>query len=737
MGRKPNPIILQYFDRGPKLEDASNRYQHSCKQCGEQFPKGRIDSLTNHLTKKCSAISLDERREVLLRLHNVGPAADSRAGATTTVQNGGNVTLPFSPSRQFDRLNVLAEASRQVGATNEPNRSGGYTTQPNGEGVVVDPALQNALQEEDFFNNQDYYTSRPGKSCLLSSLESGTRPARLWDAILQHLLWIVCTLQCWQINMLISHHTGNFPGTTAASLPSFTRSTDLLSIAVSANETLANVMPSDFGPGNDQDTTNFLSGINHYALGITPNPIFADSSITWPNPSQAPTHETLVDLSSEQKQNGEQRAASFPRPIAINPNSTTPGTALMPDFGLSGKPVQKSNVRKRFDPDRRKEVQKLRKIGACIRCRTLKKPCSDTTPCFTCQSIEGPRLWKEPCTRARLADSFSLYTVGLLGTLAYRDVSQVKATLQVATSTGNLEVSHFDDFHIKLNVASVQGQRVPAASMNGYSTPQHVVLVDRESNDFPKKLEDYLEALAPALFDQEQSHFMKVTLKLAAELSTSKQDLLLGRTLDLWTATQALSDLHLGWKIVTVQESASDSFRRPIDESNNPHSHALISGQLRGAIEKRAEQLSKFVMSKLEKRFIEPHKNNQFETFLIAIILLNCTERITWLFRTWDNEQSAARWPLEKGPDTYTTQGDGFSDVLHMLLRVRTLIPRTTSRPDNGILRTADKDSDKTATKWFEALSLTEQFLQSCLAAQFDATDSRSLDGKYFAKVLN
>jgi hypothetical protein len=188
MGRKPNPIILQYFDRGPKLEDASNRYQHSCKQCGEQFPKGRIDSLTNHLTKKCSAISLDERREVLLRLHNVGPAADSRAGATTTVQNGGNVTLPFSPSRQFDRLNVLAEASRQVGATNEPSRSGGYTTQPNGEGVVVDPALQNALQEEDFFNNQDYYTSRPGKSCLLSSLESGTRPVRLWDAILQHLL---------------------------------------------------------------------------------------------------------------------------------------------------------------------------------------------------------------------------------------------------------------------------------------------------------------------------------------------------------------------------------------------------------------------------------------------------------------------------------------------------------------------------------------------------------------------
>ena len=162
MGRKPNPIILQYFDRGPKLEDASNRYQHSCKQCGEQFPKGRIDSLINHLTKKCTAITLDERREVLLRLHNV-PSADPPVGATTP-QNGGNINLPFSPSRQFDRLNVLAEASRQVGATNDPNRLGAYTTQANGEGLVVDPALQNALQEEDFFSNQDYYTTKPSKS---------------------------------------------------------------------------------------------------------------------------------------------------------------------------------------------------------------------------------------------------------------------------------------------------------------------------------------------------------------------------------------------------------------------------------------------------------------------------------------------------------------------------------------------------------------------------------------------
>jgi hypothetical protein len=531
--------------------------------------------------------------------------------------------------------------------------------------------------------------------------------------------------------------TGSFPATTAASLPpTFARSTDLLSIAASANETLANVMPSDFGPANDQDPANFLSGINQYALGITQNAMFADSSIAWSTPAQAPTQDSFVELSPDQKQNGEQRTALFPRPIAINPNTQTPAPGLMSNFGSSSKPVQKSNVRKAFDPERKKEVQRLRQIGACIRCRTLKKPCSKETPCLTCQSVEGPRLWKEPCTRARLADSFSLYTAGLLSTLAHQDVSQVKTTLRFDTSSDSLELSHFDDFHIKITHSALQGQRTAAAIMNGYSTTMPVMLVDRESSDFPKKLEEYLEAVAPTLFDGEQFHFMKVTLKLAAELSASKQDHLLGKTLDLWTATQILSDIHLGWKITIVRESASNTYRAPVDESNGPHSHALISGQLRGAIEKRAEHLSKSVMKQLENRLKEPHKNNQFETFLIAIILLNCAERISWLFQTWNNEQSAARWPLDKGPGTYTSQGDGFSDVLHMLLKVRTLIPRTTSRPDDGILCAMEKDSDETATKWFESVGITKHFLEQRLAAQFNPADSRSLDGKYFAKVL-
>lgn len=146
MGRKPNQLILEFFVRGQKLEDASNRYQHTCKACGEMFPKGRIDSLTNHLVKKCQAIPLRDRQRVLLRLHelpDLSEAEQSKDPNLAAAVKGKNSDLPFT-RQNFDGLNVLAEASRQVGASDQSKRGPGYTQSVTvgGKTVVVDPALE-------------------------------------------------------------------------------------------------------------------------------------------------------------------------------------------------------------------------------------------------------------------------------------------------------------------------------------------------------------------------------------------------------------------------------------------------------------------------------------------------------------------------------------------------------------------------------------------------------------------
>jgi hypothetical protein len=147
MGRKPNQLILEFFNRGPKLEDASNRYQHTCKACGEKFPKGRIDSLTNHLVKKCQAIPLRDRQRVLLRLHELPDLADHDANQDSNpsgVNAGRTVDLPYGTRPPYNGLNVLAEASRRVGAGDQNKRGPGYaqSVTVGGKTVVVDPALE-------------------------------------------------------------------------------------------------------------------------------------------------------------------------------------------------------------------------------------------------------------------------------------------------------------------------------------------------------------------------------------------------------------------------------------------------------------------------------------------------------------------------------------------------------------------------------------------------------------------
>lgn len=137
MGRRPNPLILEFFERGAKLNDNSNRYHHRCKACGEDFPKGRIDSLTNHLTKKCPAISEADRINACLSLHginsasgrpkydgllhsgpNMGPDIDRGIGShpVLSIDQALGQAQNQNQNQIWTPLETLAEVSRQIEA---------------------------------------------------------------------------------------------------------------------------------------------------------------------------------------------------------------------------------------------------------------------------------------------------------------------------------------------------------------------------------------------------------------------------------------------------------------------------------------------------------------------------------------------------------------------------------------------------------------------------------------------
>lgn len=148
MGRKPNPVISKYFRRGDKLGDASNRYQYTCKKCGERFPKGRIEGLQNHVTKRCALLSLKEKSDLALEIHNHGIAALAAATAAKIEPKTGKrkrTTLPGSAPQQqnFNRLNVLADV---VSKQNSHSRC---SVVGDGQSMVLDPGLT----DEDFSNS--------------------------------------------------------------------------------------------------------------------------------------------------------------------------------------------------------------------------------------------------------------------------------------------------------------------------------------------------------------------------------------------------------------------------------------------------------------------------------------------------------------------------------------------------------------------------------------------------------
>lgn len=106
-------MILQHFERGAKLNDSSNRYEHTCKGCGEKFPKGRIDSLTAHILKKCVAMRDQDRQKAAMEFNHMNEMSHRAHAHGDVAMRGRAVGLPLV-NDNWSALETLAEVSRQI-----------------------------------------------------------------------------------------------------------------------------------------------------------------------------------------------------------------------------------------------------------------------------------------------------------------------------------------------------------------------------------------------------------------------------------------------------------------------------------------------------------------------------------------------------------------------------------------------------------------------------------------------
>ncbi|KAJ4354452.1 uncharacterized protein N0V89_006189 [Didymosphaeria variabile] len=773
MGRRPNQLILEFFERGPKLEDASNRYQHTCKSCGEKFPKGRIDSLTNHLVKKCPALPLRDRQRALLQIHELPDLPALTQPTTSPMHAGQAMNLPFAPSKQgLSALETLAEVSRQhlnlSGKRVAPKQRQDPPAQQ--QQPQRHQAQQHVQQQHPHSHVGNIHDHHQG--LFEEYLVHDDRPESDLGALSQGMDMpnAPALPSIYQFNGPLHHSPTSSPHMGGVSMScSAPMAQSMVPSLVMAASAANELLPLNSGLTLEPELN--MNMTNH---GMS---VFPLQSRQWHN-----SIDPLLPEEADAKQHvimdeNTAKAPSHPRPIAPNSTQTHFGT----DFSVNHKSV-KPKVRGRFTDTRRKEVQEVRKRGACIRCRMLKKPCSGDNPCNTCQNVESARLWKQPCIRTRIADEFNVYSAGLHAVLSFHAVSQAKGQIRLHQIPGRIEATHYPDSGIVATFTPLKcltPTDIDPAILAAVTASQ-LEIIDTE-DDISGKLDLYVKQIVPSFFESEDSAFMKSTINTACSINSTNQDGLLTKVLELWNLTRILNSPSLHWHFFsnpslaptmappTITSSDLETINRtPISKVHNQLSYNLIKSQLMGATEKRAACLARIVMNDLERRLLQRQQANPFETFLVAVVLLACVERMCWLFRTWEDQhellstnhfhlnapstddtlQSSPpddidtshrnpRWPLDKPPAYYSQQGERFSDILLMLLKMRGVPPRPEARPTDGVLTIYGVGGDDKVREWYESIDITSELLAERRDARFEGVDPKEWELKYVGKIIS
>ncbi|THX03593.1 hypothetical protein D6D18_03724 [Aureobasidium pullulans] len=701
MGRKPNALILEFFERGAKLADQSNRYEHSCKRCGEVFPKGRPDSLTRHLFEKCPNITDEDRSRALWQ-----PADNYTASNNTTPQSDGD--LPLMPRREPSGLDALAEVSRQLQANGQH------------EEALVAQLRQHMDQEKD--NGPLMHTASAAtdlaqqlhpKKSRKRRAESDAAPQR------QHPL-------PHPNSHLHSHqHTHAHQHVD----PQLQQSEDYSSFVNHIEDA-----PSQHSPQQSQSSQQHQRQQSQQPQQLQHTPQAQQSQqphLPVQQPAQPSPQQPVQSPAQVHHPSQQSTGTQTPQPQeAASQNYSEPAfTVNHGGFGLLQR-ANKNKVRGRFTEERRKEVQTVRKKGACLRCRMLKKPCSEGTPCGTCRNIESARLWKNACIRSRIAEEFTLYSSSFFHAKDHHTVLGALEGVEPMQLPGRIEVTLFADTHIYATFPAL---------MTPPTAPSLIFMLNyrRDPDTLAATLERYLHMVIMQCISREPSTFMRSTLEVATELSVDHNDVLLGKLINLWAATNILISNEPIWSIFYEpnhppvmeavhgehpEEGASASSDKNQSDrkafSQDSTDYTVIYAQLQHAAERYCQKQAKFVMNELERRLLQRQQSSSFLTFLAAVILLNCVERMTGLYRSFDptgfssnddihaqlttdnNEDSSHQpvaspgetsdrpgdWALEEAPNHFWPQGESFSNLVHLLLRMRGLPPATLVRHTGSLI---------------------------------------------------
>lgn len=745
MGRRPNPLILEFFERGAKLNDNSNRYHHRCKACGEDFPKGRIDSLTNHLTKKCPAISEADRINACLSLHGIssasgrpkydgllhsGPNMGPDIDRGVSSHHGFSIDQIASQAQHQNQiwtpLETLAEVSRQIEANEKHDEHHDPTA------VAVQTTLAAAIpnivsQGSDPFEPQEQYTLEHPP--LIYNNQPQHEKKGMWCELVPFGFIWPCLCGVGNANLWLSdttpqktsefvHHDLSAEEQRIHQLLQSPTSPSQTALSVAAAAATARLTSSLLDPQLLSD-----AAIAEQIAQVAPS---ADMMIDYPEPER--------DHHSPQVTQAAQAAPVTPPPPTRVAEPVTPwggmtymaedihGPATVTDHAHQLGPNLKGGYRMdtttsldgsrqrhsraKFDKDRRIEVQEVRRIGACIRCRILRKVCSKGTPCDTCKKVLSPRVWRTGCVRTKLSEFIDLYSAGVQVVMAQKRINEYKTSYHLENTGVVVEASHFPESGHTVSFQVFQGYPKEADENTiklGSHTP--VILLDNNKEDIPGKVEAYMRNMLPEYIMHEPSPHVRVTLEVADQIAKDTNDELLKRSLELWGIVEMM-DRERQWTMLS-KSSQPEVEDRWIKDDTESEAYSNICMQLTAAAERKASVASRNLLNGIQRSLQDGKTKLGFPMFLTVMLFLNCLEKTTWAFKAWDQENLRPKWPLEQPPRRYTNQGHGLTELLRMLLVIRHVLPKTIqSDPDVPIVTEGEEAEVK---KYFQDLHVTRK----------------------------
>lgn len=460
--------------------------------------------------------------------------------------------------------------------------------------------------------------------------------------------------------------------------------------------------------------------------------------------------------------------------------------------GLQQKPETRRS-RGRFDEERRQKIGVVRKCGACIRCRMLKKPCSEETPCSTCRNIRTASRWKGPCFRKKLAEACTLYSAGFFRRNVETDVSY---TFQQDGFDRRIEARLLPESNIVLSLPVRLHASHPRTGEGQTADDANGLWLLPKDSDAVGKLEAYADNFVDELISKESNTCRSITLQRAQamrkatteiqEIDTSShpsynlRPKLLEYVVRLWALTQMLiaAEDH-GFDLRWSSNSGGSALATSTINDDDSEEHASINGasrhyqllrsQITAAIESACASLSRSVTSELERRFLQRRQVSRFATLLSAVLLLDCVEHMSDYYQRCSSDRHDAGAEPRAGsetpvnpqgqieistvhpsPATLCRQGVEFADLLIMLLHLRGLVPRTTFDADGTLVviqdearfakhrrvpaRGADSEDDELVASWLEQTNISVKELMAAKDASL--TDSRRPDPASITRAL-